>query len=116
MDKRVYSKEESLYDRIPRSKRLSFSTQITEITEESQQVSTEQMENRALNAVIELVDKQGVFSLEQVFEHRVTDECLSVYNANGTLRKVQKSSLLKAFEYHEVDRKSCVILIIPCNA
>ena len=105
MDKRIYSKEESIYDRIPRSKRMTFATQIVEASDNVNKISTEEMENRALNAVIGLVENQGLFSLEEVFNHRVTEECLSIFNANGSLRKVQKSGLLKAFEFHEVDRK-----------
>ena len=31
--------------------------------------------------------------IEDVLQHRLTEECLSIFNANGTMRKVQKSKL-----------------------
>ena len=34
------------------------------------------------------------FTLSQVMEYRVTDECLPIFNINGTMKKVQKSKLI----------------------
>ena len=61
------------------------------------------MEHRALAAVIELVETSGAFFLEEVLDHRVTDECLPIFNVNGTFRKIQKSKLLKCMDYSEVE-------------
>ena len=51
------------------------------------------MESKAIASVLEIVEKSGSLKLEDILEHRVTDECLSIFNVNGTTRKVQKSKL-----------------------
>ena len=35
----------------------------------------------------------------QIMENRITDECLSIFNADGTLRKVQKSKLIDRLHF-----------------
>ena len=51
------------------------------------------MERDAMAAVVELVDSSGTLKLEDVMQHHVTPECLSIFNANGTFRQSQKSKL-----------------------
>ncbi len=51
------------------------------------------MESKAMASVLGLVENSGVLKLEDVLQHRVTAECLSIFNVNGTMRKVQKSKL-----------------------
>jgi len=93
VDERVYSKTKSLNDRVPRSKRRNFSTQelaggtVGEILKGK----TGEMERGAMASVLGLVDDK----LEDVLQHRVTSECLSIFNDNGTFRKSQKSKLLQ---------------------
>ena len=54
------------------------------------------MENRAMASVIEMAEKYNEkFVLADVMEYRVTDECLTIFNINGTLRKTQKSKQLE---------------------
>ena len=53
------------------------------------------MERSALAMVVELVDKSKVLDLEVFLNHRVTEECLPLFNANGTMRKTQKSKLIQ---------------------
>ena len=60
------------------------------------------MVNSLSMSVVELVDIGGAFYVEQVMDHRVTDECLSIFNENGTMRKVQKSAMPKGMEFKEV--------------
>ena len=36
-------------------------------------------------------------------EHRVTDECLPIFNINGTLRKGQKSKLIQKFDFTDLE-------------
>ena len=97
MDERVYSKTKSLNDRVPRSKRRNFSTQelaggtVGEILKGK----TGEMERDAMASVLGLVDDSGTLKLEDVLQHRVTSECLSIFNDNGTFRKSQKSKLLQ---------------------
>ena len=40
-----------------------------------------------------MVETSGALQLEDVLQHRVTAECLAIFNANGTMRKTQKSKL-----------------------
>lgn len=51
------------------------------------------MESKALASVLGLVENNGALKLEDVLQHRVTSECLPIFNVNGTMRKVQKSKL-----------------------
>ena len=74
MNNSVYSKSASLSDRISCSKRLNFANQCPDNTTcLENKISTQEMEHRALAAVIELVETSGAFSLEEVLDHRVTD-------------------------------------------
>jgi len=96
MDERVYSKTKSLNDRVPRSKRQNFSSQqLNGGVAENLNGKAEGMERDAMAAVVGLVDSSGALKLEDVMQHRVTPECLSIFNANGTFRKSQKSKLLQ---------------------
>ena len=38
-------------------------------------------------------------TLVDILENRVSDECLVVFNTNGTMIKTQKSKLLQSFEF-----------------
>ena len=57
-----------------------------------------QMERSGLAALLELVDGSGMIDhLESVISWRVTEECLSLYNVDGSMRKTAKSKLLERF-------------------
>ncbi|KAG7176100.1 hypothetical protein Hamer_G023844 [Homarus americanus] len=51
------------------------------------------METKAMASVLVLMEDSGSLKLEQVLQHRVTEESLSIFNTNGVLQKVQKSKL-----------------------
>ena len=51
------------------------------------------MEKEGLSAIIDMVEKNSGFDLCDVMENRITDECLSIFNADGTMRKVQKKEI-----------------------
>ena len=54
------------------------------------------MENKAMAEVISLVEKYDVkLNLVQIMEYRITEVCLSLFNTNGTMVKVQKSKLIE---------------------
>ena len=55
-----------------------------------------EMESRALASVVNFVDVSGLL-LPEFMKHRVSEECLTLFNAHGTFRKTQKSKHL-----HEV--------------
>ena len=52
------------------------------------------IETKALVSSLDLVTKNNPELLQRIFENRVTDMCLSLYNADGTLRKCQKSKIV----------------------
>lgn len=96
MDERVYSKTKTLNDRVHRSKRKNFSSQeVKRGVAENLKGKAEGMERDAMASVVGLVDSSGTLQLEDIMQHRVTPECLSIFNANGTFRKSQKSKLLQ---------------------
>ena len=96
MDERVYSKTKSLNDRVSRSKRQNVSSQDQNGgVAENLKEKAEGIELNAMVAVVELVDSSGALKLEDIRQHRVTPECLSILNANGTFRKSRKSKLLQ---------------------
>ena len=57
-------------------------------------VTTSIMERVGLAAIIEAVEKRGLVNSSEILQYRITEESLSVFNANGTFRKVQKSKLI----------------------
>ena len=97
MDERVFSKAKSLNDRVPRSNRLNFENQDRKpISGTTGKEKAQEMERDALATVLELVDKSGALDLKDVLQHRVTQECLPIFNVNGTMRKTQKSKLMQS--------------------
>ena len=69
------------------------------------------MESKALASVINLVDVSGLVSLSEVMKHRLTEECLSLFNVNGTFRKTQKSKLLEKLTQQPINVPSYTALI-----
>ena len=69
------------------------------------------MESKALASVIDLAGNSGIY-LQDLFKFRVTQECLSIFNVNGTFRKVQKSKLVQCFNIDKVDCPNVYIALI----
>ena len=53
------------------------------------QNKTVEMENKVTVEVVSIAEKK--VSLEEIMNHRITDECLSIFKTNGSIAKVQKS-------------------------
>ena len=54
------------------------------------------MENKAMASVMWLAETgEEKFTLAEVMEYRVTDECLPIFNINGTMKKVYKSKMIE---------------------
>ena len=70
------------------------------------------MKSKALAAVINLVGNSGIH-LEELFKFRITQECLSIFNVNGTFRKVQKSKLVQCLNLDNVNWPNSYIALIP---
>ena len=97
LEKRVYSKELGLKASIPRNKRLSLATNPVHIAARSTSSNAVEMERRALAMVIDCAEKNDLIALETVLENRISDECLTMFNADGSMRKTAKSKLRQSF-------------------
>ena len=64
-----------------------------------------QMERSGLAALVDLAQESGMIQLESALERRVTEECLSMYNVDGSMRKTSKSKLLQLFDLDPVPEK-----------
>ena len=69
------------------------------------------MESVELAAIIEIVEKNGLVNFSEILQCRITEESLSVFNANGTFRKVQKSKLIQKLNLASVDSRVYVAIV-----
>ena len=112
MDERIYSKEKSIYDRIKRNLRLTFAEiPLQKVSGEALKMKQGEMESRALASVVNLVDVGGLLSLPELMKHRISEDCLTLFNANGTFRKIQKSELLQKLTMQLLDVNSYTALV-----
>ena len=104
LDERIYSKKKSIHTRMTLMKRKTF-VNMSEERHEKQvlKAQTAVMEQKALKAVIDLVERSEIVDLNSLFEHRVVEECTSIFNSNGTYRKVVKSQLTQCMTFDSVD-------------
>ena len=70
------------------------------------------MENVGLAAIIGIVEKSGLVDSGEILQRRITDESLSVFNANGTFRKVQKSKLIQKLKLMPIDPNQKYVAIV----
>ena len=101
LSQRVFSKNKNLLDPIPRNKRLNFEN-MTVIKQTSKSLTYAKMEQAGLAAAVELAEGVGALSVEEILEFRLTDECLSMYYADGSQRKPAKSKLLEHLNLNTV--------------
>ncbi|KAG1654985.1 hypothetical protein GQR58_024759 [Nymphon striatum] len=94
LDQRVFSKDFKLSDRVPKNKRLTFDNNKV-AKSGNKAISQAQMESAGLAAIIELAEGTGALTLEEIMENRVTEECLSIFNVDGSLRHTAKSKLFE---------------------
>ena len=109
MNERIYSKEKSIHDRIKRNSLLTFS--LLKVSGEALKMKQGEMESRVLTSVVSLVDVSGLLSLPEFMKHRISEECLTLFNANGTFRKTQKSKLLQKLTMQPLDVNSYTALV-----
>ena len=70
------------------------------------------MEQAGLAAAVEFAEGVGALSLEQILEFCLTEECLSMYYADGSQRKLTKSRLLEHLNLNTVDIPKEYITIV----
>jgi len=93
---RVFSKNTSLHASVPLSKQLTFAKEpgAKKPGEEITAIAV-QMGRTALKAVINLVEVSQHVDLPKLLEDRVVEECMTLFNSNGTYTETQKSKLIQ---------------------
>ena len=89
LEERVFSKNKPLTATIPKNKRLNFSCEQMSDTSTSK-INVSQMEKSGLAALIDLAERSGLIELQKALEGRVTQECLALYNVDGSMRKINE--------------------------
>ena len=75
-----------------RMNRKTFTTALSETPGTGQtKIKIAEIEQAALNSVINLVDRTNSVDLVTLMNYRITDECLSIFYPDGMLRKNEKS-------------------------
>ena len=109
---RMFSDEKNFDDTMHRNSRCSF-TKPPIVKGTSRVTKTDAMENKAMTEVISLAQKcEDTFRLSDVMQYRVTDECLPIFNVNGTLRKVMKSKLVDKLNLEEINSLNNYIALV----
>ena len=71
-----------------------------------------EMERNALKAVINLVQVSELVDLPELLEQRVVEECVTLFNSNGTHRKTQKSKFIEKLSLHSVELQEPYIVLV----
>ena len=101
LHERVFTKTRSLTATIHTNKRRNFaSEQICVPSGASMNVAL--MERSGMVALVDLAEGASMINLESALEGRVTEECLSMFNVDGLMRKTCKSKLLQLFSMEPV--------------
>ncbi|KAJ4940036.1 hypothetical protein JOQ06_029467 [Pogonophryne albipinna] len=101
MQERVFTKIKPLTVIVHRNKKLNFASERI-CAPSGALMKVAQMERSGLAALVELAEGSGLIQLESALEGRVTEECLSLYNVDGSMRKTVKSKLLELFNLDPV--------------
>ena len=98
LQERVFSKQSSIRDTISRNKRINFTNDFnSKAPGDTMKQKANLMESNGLVAIFNLAEKNKLIDLATILQNRVTEECLSVYNVDGSMRKTKKSKLLEKF-------------------
>ena len=106
-EQRLFHKEASIYDTLHRKNRSTFINKPKNDSKENSRT----METQAAMNIIDLYMKDKKSSQESIFQYRLTDECLSIFNENGTIRKCQKSKLVDVLQFKEAEVRNYICLI-----
>lgn len=98
-NKRVFSREKEWG--LCQSKRKTFLT-VTIKAVSTLKCKTVEMENNAMSKVVSQFCGTDV-TLVDIMKNRITEECLSLFNPNGTMVKTQKSKLLQSLTFVPLD-------------
>lgn len=103
LQERVLTKIKPLTATIHRNKRQNFASEkICAPSGVNMQVA--HMERSELAALVDLAEGSGMIQLESALVRRVTEDCLSLFNVDGSMRKTVKSKLLGLFSLEPVPK------------
>ena len=113
-EERMFSAEKSFDDTMHRNSRHTLDKPpLTEKEKGSTIPKTAAMEHKAMARIIALSQRsEEKIDLVQVMEHRVAEECLSIFNINGTMIKVQKSKLVENLKFvplNQIDKYTALV-------
>ena len=111
---RVFSKNTSLNAFVPLSKRLTFAKE-SSAKKPGEELTATEMARTALKAVINLVEISQCVDLPQLLEHRVVEECMTLFNSNDTYRKTQKSKLIQKLFLQCVDLQESYVAVVDMD-
>ena len=97
----MFAKIKPLTVTIHRNKRMNFASERVYALSGAP-MTVAQLEKSELAALVDLAEGSGMIQLETVFEGRVTDECLSLCNIDGSMRKTVKSKLFELLNLNPV--------------
>ena len=104
----MFSKSKSIFDTFSKNKRKTFANfQISNKNE----TSNKEMEAKALVATLDLIMKDNQELLRKVFEYRITENCLSIFNSNGSTRKCQKSKIVQEMEFKSLSLPTYITIV-----
>ena len=108
---RVFSKNLNLKDTLSRNNRLNLAS--TPVQVASKISNVDQMEKNGLATLMDFAEKNSLIDLETFLEGRITEECLSLYNVDGSMRKTAKSKVLQGFvrKQHDGGLQSCISFV-----
>ena len=109
IDTQLISKSKSLFDSYPKNNRKTFIN--FKLPDFNKKHSREQMEAPALDATIGLFIKTDKELAKALFEPRITGNCLSIFNSNGTIRKCQKPKILQELLLKSLDYSKYIAIV-----
>ena len=96
----IFSREKDLG--INNSNRKTFLTPANNDKDLAKNCKTTSMENYGMSNIVSKVCGVNITLLD-ILQYRVTTECLSTFNTNGTMIKTQKSKLLQSLTFKWLD-------------
>ena len=100
---RVFSKNTTIHARVPLRKCLTFAKEHhADSVKMDLKARAAEMERSRLKSVISLVEESQLVHLPELLQHRVVEECVSLFNSSGTFKKVQKSKHLQKLSLQPV--------------
>ena len=111
---RMFSDNIPFHATMHRNKRSSFSKPPSQSTAaQSMSVKSVAMENKAMASVLALASKMDAdLDLIAIMKYRLSDECLALFNANGKMRKVQKSRLIAQLNIMDLPQLNSYIALV----